>query len=198
MRAEARARRRGVGLDGIALVQQALVVEAFEYPPDGFDILVFVGDIGVVEVHPVAHLAGDVVPFVLVAHDGFPAFVVVLVHGDALADVLLGDAEFLFHAKLDGQAVGVPAALALHPLALQGLVAAEDVLDGPCHDVVDARLAIGAGRAFVEDPSVVGGALVDAGLEDAVGLPELEEFLVDVGEVELFKFSVHILIKILR
>ncbi len=57
------------------------------------------------------------------------------------ADILLRDAQLLFYLQLDGQAVGIPAALALHLLAQQGLVAAEDVLhrSGPSRGGCRAR-----------------------------------------------------------
>ena len=95
------------------------------------------------EVDPVPHLAGNVVPLILVAHYGLAAFPVVLGDGDLLADVLLGDPEFLFHAQFDRQAMGVPAAFALHTTAFQGMIATNQVLDGPRHDVMDTRHSVG-------------------------------------------------------
>jgi hypothetical protein len=52
-------------------------------------------------------------------------------------------AEFLLHFDLDRQTVGVPAALALDTVALQGLVATEHVLDGAPQHVVYAGPAVG-------------------------------------------------------
>ena len=68
---------------------------------------------------------------------------VVLLDGDLLADVLLGDAEFLLDAQLYGQSVGVPSRLAVYQIALLRLVAADDVLDRAGHDMVNARHAVG-------------------------------------------------------
>jgi hypothetical protein len=55
---------------------------------------VFVGNVGVFEVHPVAHLFGQLVPLVGELHHGLAALAVVFFDGDLLADVLLGDAQF--------------------------------------------------------------------------------------------------------
>ncbi len=185
-----RARRWRIGLDGVAFVHQALVVDALEEPPDGLHVLIFVGDVGVFEVYPVAHLAGYVVPDVFVAHDGFAAGAVVRIYGDLDADVFLGDAQFRLYFQLDGQAVGVPAAFAFYALTLKGLVAAENVFDGAGHDVVNARQAVGRRRAFVKHEGVIGVPLLDAAGEDVLPFPEGQDFLIDGGEVQLFMLCV--------
>ena len=53
---------RGIRLNGITLIEIALLVELLEEIPKGLDILVVIGDIGVVEIHPVTHLLGEVGP----------------------------------------------------------------------------------------------------------------------------------------
>ena len=107
------------------------------------------------EIDPVAHLAGEVIPFVLEFHHFAATGLVVVLHGDLLADVLLGDAEGFLHAKLHGQTVRVPAALTSDVLAGEGLVAADDVLDGAGHHVVDAGHAVGGRRALKENETFV-------------------------------------------
>ena len=54
----------------------------------------------------------------------------------------------------------IPARLAVHLETLHRLVAAEHVLDGACHDVVDAGMPVGGGRSFEE---YVGGAALAFG-----------------------------------
>ncbi len=148
MGAEACSGCGGVGLDGVALVEIAFLVELTEEPPYGLDVAVVVCDIGVGHVDPVAHAAGEVFPFAGILHHLAAAGGVVVIDRDFLADVLLGDAEILFNAKFDGETVGVPTGLAFHLIALHGLVAAENVLDGAGQDVVNAGFAIGGGRTF--------------------------------------------------
>ena len=119
MRAEAGAGSGRVGLDGIAFIKQTFVVQVFQQEPQGLDIVVGEGDVGVVEVEPVTHLAIEVVPHILVFHHLLAASAVVVVDADLRADVFLGDAEFLLHAEFHRQAVGVPASLADDMLAFK-------------------------------------------------------------------------------
>ncbi len=186
VRREARAGGRRVGLDGVALVEQPLVEELLEQPPERLDVFVVVGDVGVLHVDPVAHLARELLPHARELHDGLAAGAVVLLDRDRAADVLLGDAQLLLHAQLDGQAVGVPARLAVDQIALLGLVAAEDVLDRAGHDVVDARHAVGRRGPFVEDERGVTLARGDALAEGVAGVPFGEDLGGDARQIESF------------
>jgi hypothetical protein len=47
---------RGVRLNGVALIEQALVVELLEEPPQCLDIFVVESDIRMLEVDEIAHL----------------------------------------------------------------------------------------------------------------------------------------------
>ena len=190
MRAEAGAGSGRIRLDGIAFIEQAFVIEVFQQEPQGLDVVVGEGDVGIVEVDPVAHLAGEVVPHVLVFHHFLAAGAVVVVDADLLADVFLGDAEFLLHAEFDGQAVGVPAGLAHHMFAFQGLVAAHHVFDRAGHHMVDARGAVGARRSFEEHKGVVLVAVVKAFLEGVVLFPITADFIGCLCEIQLFIFLV--------
>ena len=132
-----------IGLDGVALVEQVLVVELLEQPPQALDILVVVGDVGVLHVHPVAHLVGKVGPLGGVHHHVLAATAVVVLNGNLGADVFLGDAQFLLHAEFHGQSVCIPTGLALHLEALHGLETAEGVLQRACQYMVDTRMSVG-------------------------------------------------------
>jgi hypothetical protein len=184
------ARRGRVGLDADALVEQALVVESFEAPPEALDVIVLEGHVGVLEVDPVAHASGDVVPPVLVAQDGFAAAPVVVLHRDADADVLLGDAEFLLDPELHGQPVRIPSALAADEEAPHRLIAADEVLQGPGDDMVDARQAVRAGRTLVEDEWLGPFPEADALLEGLFGIPGRQDLLLPGGQVEPPVFAV--------
>ena len=173
-----------VGLDGVTLVEQTLVVELLQEPPQALDVAVLVSDIGVVHIDPVAHAVGQIFPLAGVFHHLLAAGGVVLIDRDLLADILLGDAQGFFHAQLDGQAMGVPAGLALDLESLHRLVAAEDVLDRPGHHVMDARHAVGTGGTLKEH---IGGrtlALADAVAKHIFLVPLLQDFLVDIRQVK--------------
>ncbi len=183
---ETRAGGRGVGLDGVALVEQSFVEKLLEEPPQRLDIFVVVGNVGVVHVDPVTHLAGQALPYARELHDGLAAGAVVLLDGDLPADVLLGNAEFFLDAQLDGQPVGVPSGFAVDTETLLRLVAAEYVLDGAGHDVVDAGHAVGRGRPLVEDERGVSLARGDAFAESVAGVPFAENLGGQPCQIETF------------
>ena len=137
------------------------------------------------EVNPVAHLTGELVPEVLVFQHLGAACAVVFIYGNLLPDVLFGDAEVLLDAQLYGKAVGVPSGLAIHKVSLLRLVAAEDVLDGAGHHVVDARLAVSRRGAVVENIRRMTFRQLLSFLESLVFLPETTDFLVDLGHTKL-------------
>src|SRR5690606_35507278 len=140
----------------------------------------------VVEVHP-AGLASDVVlPLARVAEHGGAAGVVELRDAHRLDLALVRDPELPLGLDLGGQPVAVPAEAALDAPAPHGLVARDDVLDVTGQEVAVVRQPVGERRAVVEHELVgavlAGGALLDAGLEGAVGLPVLEDLLLELGE----------------
>ena len=140
-----------VGLDGLALVEQALAVDILQKIPEGLDIAVVVGDVRIVHVDPVADALGKVAPLGGVLHNLLATGFVVLLYAYLGSYIFLGDAELFLNAKLDRQAVGVPAGTAAHLEAALRLIAADGVFDAAGHDVVDTGHAVGAGRAFEED-----------------------------------------------
>ena len=103
----------------------------------------------------------------------------------ASISLLALEAELLLDLDLHRQAVRVPAGLALHVVALHRLVAREEVLEDARDDVVDAGLAVGRGRALVEDEERRVVAALEALLEDVVSLPELEYAGVERREVDV-------------
>ena len=183
VRAEARAGHRRIGLDGVALVEIALLVELGEQPPHAFDVAVVVGDVGIVEVHPVAHAVGEVGPLAGVLHHLGAAGCVVVVDADFRAYILFLNAEILFHTEFYGQAVSVPAGLALDVETAHGLVAAHHVLDGACHHMVDAGLAVGRRRTLEKHKRRSALACGERASEKVAGIPVGKHFAVDIGKV---------------
>ena len=166
-----------IGLDGVTFIEQALLVELFEHPPEGLDIFIVVGDVGVVGVYPVTHLTGQITPHVGVLHHSLAAGAVVLLDGDFASDFVLGDAEFLLDTKFYGQTVGVPAGFTIHFVALAGFVTADDVFDGTCHHMVNTRHTVCRGRSFVENERGRAFALQNALTESVFAIPFFQYFL---------------------
>jgi len=127
--ADRRAAARAVRHDLVALIEQALVPDLPQQPPDGLDVLVVERVVGVAEVDPETDALGEAVPLLQVRGDALAAELVEL--GDAVVlDLLLAvDTEAALDLELDGKAVGVPARLARHAIAAHRLVAREEVLE---------------------------------------------------------------------
>ena len=125
----------------------------------------------------------------IIFHDLLAAGAVVFFDGNGLADVLLGDAELLLHTKLHGQAVSVPSCFSFNKIAGLRLVSADCVLDGTCHDMMDAGHSVGRRRAFVEHEPGLSFAQGEGLLESILFTPLVQYVAVDLYKVKLFVFG---------
>ena len=92
MARQACSRHRRIRLNGVALVHIALLVQLFEQVPQRFDIFVVVGDVGVLQIHPIAHLLGQIGPLLGVFHHLAAAGGIVFIDDNLLSDILFLDA----------------------------------------------------------------------------------------------------------
>ena len=189
MRAEAGAGGGGEGLYCVALVEQSLVIELFEQIPERLDVPVVVCDVGVVHVDPVPHVACEVLPRIGVLHHVLAAGLVVLVNGDLRADILLGDAEGFLNAELYWQAVGVPSSLTLDLVTLHRPEAADGVLDGARHDMVDSGHPVGRGGTLEEDEFALAVATAQRLPESIMLVPHFEHRVAHFREVKPLIFG---------
>ena len=133
-----------------------------------------------------------------VFEDGFSAFRI------EFGDAVLFDFAFMLESELfldfdlHRQSVRVPTRFAMDLEAAHGPVAADEILDGPRENVMDAGFAVRGRRAFVE--RVVGGALpgFDALFEYAVLLPVLENFLFEIGQAHFVGYLLEHLTNVTR
>ena len=198
VRRKARTRRRRIRLNRITFVQQILIVQAFQQPPHRLDVLIFKGHVGRIHIDPVAHFARDVVPHILVAHDGFAALLVVFIHRNLLTDVLFRDAEFLLDRQLNRQTVRIPTRFALHALPFHRMKTTKQILNRPRHHMVNTGLPVGRRRPLVKDVGIVFRAFVDAAFKDFIFFPKRQDVFIDVGKVEFFVFFVHCFVLLFR
>ena len=111
----------------------------------------------------------------LFSEDALAALAVEL-RDSVLLDLFLArDAEFFLDFDLDRESVRVPARFAHHAMSTHGLVAAHEVLAQARDDMMDAGLAVGGGRSFVEHEGAIRRPALDAAREDALALPELRD-----------------------
>ena len=73
VRGERRAATRAIGHDFVTLVQESLLVHFLQCPPFRLDILVVVGDVGIVHIHPVAEAVAHLLPQALRADRAYPS-----------------------------------------------------------------------------------------------------------------------------
>ena len=173
---------RAVRDDLVAFVQQTLVGDLLQRPPDRFDVRRVERAVGVVEVQPEADPLGQRVP-VLEEQEHRLATAGVELRDAVLLDLLLRrDPEQLLDLDLDRQAVAVPAAAALDEIAAHRPKAREDVLEGAAQDVVHAGRPVGRRRALPEDPRRRALAAAQRLAEDVALTPALEHRLLEVGK----------------
>ncbi len=179
----------------VALVQKALFVDGLQRPPLGLDIVVIIGDVGVIHVCPEAHAVGHDLPLALVLPYGFLALLNEGNNAVLLYLLLSVKAQLFFDLQLNGKAVGIPAGLTQHVVTPHGLVTGDYILHGAGQYVADVGLAVGSGRAVKE--GVGGGALseLDALFEYPVILPEFQRLLLALHEIQRGRnFLVHLLL----
>ena len=184
VRGEGRVRRRRMPGGLVVLDQQIAVPQLLEHPPARLDVVVRVGDVGVVQVEPEADPLGHLVPFLDVFEHVLAAERVELLDAVVLDLLLAFEAEALLDGDLDRQAVRVPAALPADAVPLHRLVAREQVLERACAHVVDARLPVRGGRTLVERPVPLGRRLVERPREHLGVAPAIDDAALEVGEVD--------------
>ena len=169
----------------MALIQQALLVDGLEGPPLGLDVVIMVGDVGVLHVDPVTHLVGHFLPVVQVLPDRLLAL------ADEGLDAILFDlrlavqAEDLLDLQLNGQTMGIPAGLTQDVLSLHGVEAGEEILDDAGLDVADVGLAVGRGRAIVEGEGLAVLAVTKGTADHVVLLPQRGDLFLTRGEIHV-------------
>jgi hypothetical protein len=166
----------------VAFVEQALVVDLAQRPPHRLDVRHVERAIGVLQVDPEADPLGERVPVLEVLEDRLAAALVELGDPECLDLALVLDAELLLDGDLDGQAVRVPAALALDLVPAHGLVARIDVLEDAREDMVRAGLAVRRRRALPEDPRLCAGAATDRLAKNVALAPAGEDLLLEGRE----------------
>ena len=144
-------KRRRDGHDLEAFIDQALVPELLDHPPDRLHVPSVHGLVVVVEIHPAPQPRDGVAPFGHVAFDDGATFGVVARHAK-FGDGLLGrHAERLVDFLFDGQAVAIPAKAPLHVAPLHRPVARHHVFQHRRHQIAVVGQTCRKRRPVVED-----------------------------------------------
>ena len=136
------------------LVEEALLEELGERPPDRLDERLVVRDVRFVEVDPETDPLGEVLPLAHVTPDALLAELDERFNA-VVFDLLAGffQAQRLADFQFDRQAVRVPARLALAAETAHGAVAGENVLHGAGEAVPRVRHPVGRRRTLEENES---------------------------------------------
>jgi hypothetical protein len=86
--------------------------------------------------------------------------------------------------------MGIPSAFTFYLESLQGLVPAENILQGTRHHVVNARGAICRRRTLEKGESLSSLSVSDGLFKDLIFFPILKDRLSDMRVIDLFKFLV--------
>ena len=147
-----------------------------------------------VKIYEIAHFLRQVTPFLSVSHHVLTTPSVVVLHRDILlriliVDISLRNAQFLFHAKLHGQPMGVPARFAVNLKSLHRLIPVEGVLYGSCQHMVNARMAVGRGRSLIENELRASLPFSDTPVEHIFRVPFFQYLLVGLIQVQTVMFG---------
>ena len=175
-----------IGQDVVALVEEPLLPQTFQHPPDGLHVVGVHGLVVVLEIDPAAQAGDGLLPLVDVAQHAVTAGLVELGHTIGL-DVSLGvEPQLLFDEVFHRQAMAVPAKAALHPVTLHGLVAGNDVLYGAGNEMSEMGQSCCKGRAVIEHVLLAILAPGNGLLENILFLPERKDLLLLGGEIRLW------------
>ena len=151
----------------VSSIDQPLVVQLANRPPDRLDILIFECDVGLIQIHPVPHTSREIIPQILVLENTLSTLCIVLSNSILLHLRTPLQPKCFLHLNLYRKPMRIPSALALHLVSLQTLVAAEQILHGTGHHVMNPRFPVGRRRPLVK------------GEWDSI-LPALQSFLKNV------------------
>ncbi len=170
-----------IRLDLIALIHHAAVMKLLQRPPDGLNVFVFKGDIGMSEINPISHFLCHLFPFTLVLPDRLPAFCVELCHAVPHDVILVLEPELFFDFDFHWEPMRIPTRFAVNLESLHGLISAHQIFQRSGHDMVDARTAVRRGRSFIKREPGFPFARSNALLENLALLPKPENLLLHGG-----------------
>ena len=177
---------RAPGHHVVALVDEPPLVALLQEGPDRVVVLVAVGEVAVLPVHPHAEplaLLGlkrgeGVNPRLAQLHEA--------IDPERLDLAFVVEAELLLDLDLDPQPLAVESVLVALPLAEHGVVALVEILVGATPRVVHAHRVIGRDRAVEEAPAPLGrGVARQVALHRPAFAPDRDLLPLDGGDIQL-------------
>ena len=159
MAGERRSAARAIRHDFMTLVQKALIGNLLDGPPDGFDIVIVVGDIRVVHIAPISDRIAHFMPLRRIFPDGFLAFFVEGFHAVPFDVLFAVQFQQLFNFQLNRQAMRIPAGFAENMVPFHRFIARDDILDRARQNMADVRLAVCRRRPIIEGEIIALGSV---------------------------------------
>ena len=168
-----------------SLIEQTLVPYLAERPPFGFDIFICICDIGMLHISPEADYAGEILPHALVFPYALAAFLYERLDAVFFYLILAVQPEQLFHFKLNGKPVCIPACLAENFLALHCLIAGNHIFDYAREHMTYMRLSVCRRGSVIECIIRTALACFDTLFEYLIVTPELLDLFFSFHEIEI-------------
>ena len=112
----------------MAFIEQPFFVDCLQCPPNGFNVIIGIGNIGMLHVRPITDGIAHLFPFAFIFPNRLLAFVNKRKHAVTLDLLLAVQSEQLFHFKFNGKSVRIPTRFAQHVKAFHRAVAGNDIL----------------------------------------------------------------------
>ena len=177
--------------DLVTLVDQVLVPQLLEHPPDRLHERGVHGPVGVAEIDPASRPLDGLFPFPGVTQDDLAALVVELGDPETLDGGFSAHAQRLLDLHFDRQAVAIPAEAAVHVAAAHGPEAWNDVLDRAGQQMPVVWQTGGERRAVVENERRPAAGLVQRLLKDAPLVPGPQDVEFDVDQLHVIGNRLH-------
>ena len=175
----------------IFTLNPAVIVADLQEMPDALDILVGVGVIGVVPLHPLTEtlrLVGDDAGEVL---DTVNALFRKVIHAVVFDVFFRLEAKLLFDLNLDPETLGVEAVLTAAVVASHVFIADEGILERSAPCVVDTHRIVGGNRAVNKTETLVTCVLFLAQIKAVVIFPEFQHIMLHLNEAVAFLIFSH-------
>ena len=174
-------------------VKQTFFMDLFQCPPFRFNIIIIIGDIGVLHIRPVANTFGKALPLIFILPDTLFAFLDKVLHAICFDLFLTIQPQLLFHFQLYGQTMGIPARFTQYVVAIHRFIAREEVFNAASQNMADMRFAIGCGWPVIKRIIRFPFALFLSFFKNVLFLPELQNLFFSLDKVQVGRdFLIHL------
>ena len=167
----------------VALIDQPLVPHLLYCPPAALDEFIVHGNVGMLQVDPESDAVSQGIPFLEIAENTLPAFLIELIDAVVLDFFLALEIKLLLHLELNRQAMGIPAGDTGRIIPLHRLVTGDNILENTRQYMVYTGVPVSCRRSLVQGEARPTPALVDTPLKNVFLLPEAEKLLLHLRKV---------------